>query len=113
MHEMSLCESILQIIEDEAQKQSFQKVSEVHLAVGTLAGVELDALRFSFDVVVQNSVADGACLHVHEVQAEGLCPACGSRMAMSSRYDACGQCGGFGLQLAAGDEMRITHLEVN
>ncbi|AUM14317.1 hydrogenase maturation nickel metallochaperone HypA [Ketobacter alkanivorans] len=112
MHEMSLCESILQIVEEESIRQSFRKVSEVHLAIGALAGVELEALKFSFDVVVQHSLAAGAVLHIEIVPAIGHCPVCGQKVVMESRYDACSRCGEYGLQLESGNDMRITHLEV-
>lgn len=112
MHEMSLCESILQVIEDEARLQSFHKVVEVHLAIGTLAGVEVDALKFSFDVVVQHSLAQDAELCIQMVPATGLCPSCGQQCAVENRYDPCLNCGSFGLQITNGDQMRITHLEV-
>ncbi|MCB2004104.1 MAG: hydrogenase maturation nickel metallochaperone HypA, partial [Rhodoferax sp.] len=41
MHEMSLCESIMQIIEDEAQRQGFERVIRVRLEIGRLSGVEI------------------------------------------------------------------------
>ncbi|HBO94385.1 MAG TPA: hydrogenase maturation nickel metallochaperone HypA, partial [Gammaproteobacteria bacterium] len=40
MHEMSLCESVLQIVEEEAARQRFSKVKWLQLEIGTLAGVE-------------------------------------------------------------------------
>ena len=112
MHEMSLCESILQIVEEEAIRQSFRTVSEVHLAIGALAGVELEALKFSFDIVVQHSLAAGAALHIEVVPAVGHCSVCGQKAVIETRYDACGRCGEYGLQLESGNDMRITHLEV-
>ena len=60
MHEMSLCESILQIIEDEAQRHGFHRVTRVRLEIGRLSGVEIEAMRFGFDAVTRDSVADGA-----------------------------------------------------
>ena len=55
MHEMSLCESILQILEDNAKKQGFAKVKTVWLEIGCLSGVEMEAMRFSFDAVTRGT----------------------------------------------------------
>jgi hydrogenase nickel incorporation protein HypA/HybF len=44
MHEMSLCEVILQVIETEAKKQQFTEVKQVVLDIGVLSGVEISAL---------------------------------------------------------------------
>ena len=51
MHEMSLCEGILQVLEDQAEVQQFSRVKAVWLEIGALAGVEPSAMTFSFDVV--------------------------------------------------------------
>ena len=40
MHEMSLAESMLQIIEDAARTQKFRRVRSVVLEIGALAAVE-------------------------------------------------------------------------
>ena len=64
MHEMSLCEGILQILDDNAKSQGFERVKTVWLEVGGLSGVDLDALRFCFDAVTRGSLADNAKLEV-------------------------------------------------
>jgi Zn finger protein HypA/HybF involved in hydrogenase expression len=49
MHEMSLAMGVLQIVEDAARAQSFQRVRLVQLEIGALAAVEAEAMRFCFD----------------------------------------------------------------
>ena len=61
MHEMSICESIISLIEQQSVEQSFSKVSRVCLEVGPLAGVELESLRFSFDVVCRGVWQKARC----------------------------------------------------
>ena len=41
MHEMSLAEGVLQLIEDSAREQKFDKVVAVWLEIGQLSGVEV------------------------------------------------------------------------
>ena len=57
MHEMSLCEGILQVIEAESVKQGFSRVNNLWLEIGELAGVEIEALEFCFDAVKRGSLA--------------------------------------------------------
>ena len=113
MHEMSLCENILQVLEEEADKQGFERVRQVWLEIGRLAGVEAEALRFSFDIVIRGTLADGAKLSIIEVPGAAWCTPCAESVPVEQRFDACPKCGGFQLQLTAGDEMRIKELEVN
>ena len=113
MHEMSLCEGILQVLEDEARKQSFSRVRRVWLEIGRLAGVEPDALRFSFDVVIRGTLADGAKLCIIDIPGTAWCMQCAEAVPVEQRFDACPKCGSYQLQLTDGDQMRIKELEVN
>ena len=112
MHEMSLCESILQVLEQQATAQQYSKVKTVWLEIGALAGVEIEALRFSFDVVVQGSLADHARLEVIEVPGQAWCMPCGRNVVVQQLYDLCPYCGSHQLQVNGGDQMRIKELEV-
>jgi hydrogenase nickel incorporation protein HypA/HybF len=112
MHEMSLCESILQIMEDHASRQGFGRVKTVWLEIGDLSGVELEAMRFSFEVVTRGTLADQARLEIIAVPGRGWCMQCGKSVAVTQRFDACPGCGGYQLQVTGGDEMKIKELEV-
>jgi hydrogenase nickel incorporation protein HypA/HybF len=112
MHEMSLCEGVLQILEQQAQEQQFSRVKIVWLEVGALAAVEITALRFCFDCVVTGSLAENAQLLIEEIPGLARCAACGTETAVQQLYDVCPQCGSFQLQIIDGDQMRIKELEV-
>jgi hydrogenase nickel incorporation protein HypA/HybF len=112
MHELSLCESILQVLEEQATTQHYQKVKTVWLEIGALSGVEVEALRFSFDVVTQGSVAADAKLEIIDVPGQAWCMPCGRNVAVTELYDVCPECGSHQLQVNGGDQMRIKELEV-
>lgn len=112
MHEMSLAESALQIIEDAAINQGFTRVRTVWLEIGKLSCVEKDAMRFCFDAVIKDTVADGARLKIVETAGQGRCARCGYETQIDTLYEACPQCGSYGMQVIAGDAMRVKELEV-
>ncbi|MCG8427511.1 MAG: hydrogenase maturation nickel metallochaperone HypA [Chromatiales bacterium] len=112
MHEMSICEGILQVLEEQAKEQSFDRIKTVWLEIGQLAGVELEALRFGFDVVTRNSLAEHAKLEIIELPGQAWCLQCAKTVSVSQRFDACPDCGGYQLQVTQGDELRIKELEV-
>ena len=112
MHEMSLAESVLQIIEDTARKQGFTRVKTVWLEIGQLACVEQESLRFGFDVVTRGSIAERARLEIIEVTGRGRCKKCTSDVALAALYEACPNCGGYEIQVTGGDQMRVKELEV-
>jgi len=62
MHEMSLAESVREIVDETARANGARRVAAVRLEIGALAQVEVEAMRFAFDVVKRGSLADGARL---------------------------------------------------
>jgi len=113
MHEMAISESILEIIEEQAVVQRFSQVKRVWLEIGRFAGIEIDALRFTFEAVSRNSVAEGSSLEIIEIPGTAWCLECGKSVDIRQRFDPCPECGGFQLQVSGGDDMRIKELEVN
>ena len=112
MHEMSLCESVLQVLEDNAESRGFERVKTVWLEIGELSGVELEAMRFSFGAVTRGTLADQARLEIIEMPGRAWCMQCGKTVRVRQRFDACPDCGGYQLQVTGGEEMRIKELEV-
>ncbi len=111
MHEMSLAEGILQIVE--AQAVDSPKVHSVTLSVGELAGVELEALRFCFDVVTRNTHAEGATLEIDTVPGSAFCFDCLAQVPLSRRGDPCPRCEGYHLTVVGGDQMKVKYLEID
>ncbi len=112
MHEMSLCENILQTLELSAKSHDFKRVKSVWLEIGGLSGVEPEALRFCFDAVTRDSLADNAKLEIVEIPGQAWCMPCAKTVQVWRRFDECPDCGSFQLQVTGGDEMRIKELEV-
>ncbi len=112
MHEMSLAEGVLQLIEDSARQQNFSSVSTVWLEIGELSGVEVEAMKFCFDAVTRDSVAQGARLEIITLPGTGWCMACALSVPMSEVFGECPHCGGHQMQVTGGTEMRLKELEV-
>ncbi|WP_286237819.1 hydrogenase maturation nickel metallochaperone HypA [Neptuniibacter halophilus] len=109
---MSICEGIMQVLEEQSRVQHYQRIRTVWLEVGPLAMVETDALRFCFEAVTRNTLADQARLEIIERPGEAWCLQCAQTVPIHNRYDACTQCGSYQLQVTQGDELRIKELEV-
>ena len=112
MHEMSLAESVLQIIEDTARAEGYARVKTVWLEIGQLAMVEKESMRFCFDVVTRDSIAQGARLEIIETAGQGWCMECARTVAVTARYEACPHCGSVQIEVTGGEEMRVKELEV-
>jgi hydrogenase nickel incorporation protein HypA/HybF len=112
MHEMSLAEGVLQLIEDAARAQRFSRVTTVWLEIGQLAGVEVEAMKFCFDAVTRDSIAAGARLEIIATPGSGWCMQCSASVPLAEVFGACPQCGRHQVQVTGGTEMRVKELEV-
>jgi len=112
MHELSLTKSVLELVENAARSDGFHRVRKIVLEIGELAAVDSEAMRFCFDAVMSGTIADGAVLEIAETPGSGWCAACDAIVPMCDAFAACPRCGGFGVQLRSGRELRLTALEV-
>lgn len=112
MHEMSLCEGIRTIVEEQAHAHDVAAIKTVRVEIGCFSGVEKQALSFAFDVVMRGSVAEGAKLVMIDLPGRAMCYDCMKEVQIDDRLAPCPDCGGGKLMPVAGDEMRIKDLEV-
>lgn len=112
MHEMALSESVLQRIEANARSDGFTRVIAVHLEIGELAGVDSEAMRFSFDAVTRGTLAEAARLEITSLPGEAWCMPCGHCVEIARRLDPCPHCGSHQLQVTGGTDMLLKSLEV-
>jgi hydrogenase nickel incorporation protein HypA/HybF len=112
MHEMSLIESVVAIVEDERRKQPFSRVRVIRLAIGALGHTEPDALRFCFEAATHGTIADGARLEIDTIAGEGWCPRCCQTVPLKERFAACPSCGDAQVQMTAGGDLRVSDMEV-
>ncbi len=109
MHELSITQSIVEICE---QNAAGRRVLSVTLELGALSGIVPDAVEFCFEACTKGTLLEGAKLIISRVEPKGLCRSCDAEFPVSAYYDSCPSCGGFAVELLAGEEMRVKELEV-
>ncbi len=112
MHEMSLAEGVLQLVEDTARRESASRVKLVVLEIGRLSSVEPEAIKFCFEAVTHGSIAQGAALEIIAVPGAGWCMQCAETVPMSELYGACPKCDSHQVQPTGGTEMRVKEIEI-
>ena len=92
MHELAIAGSIAAIAERHA---AGRRVTRVEVHVGHLRQVVPSALEFAFELVVRDTVLEGAELALVEVPAAGRCRACGAEGRLDGFPFTCRACGGW------------------
>ncbi|MFY9327129.1 MAG: hydrogenase maturation nickel metallochaperone HypA [Georgfuchsia sp.] len=112
MHELSMAESVIELIEGASRQENFVRVKTVFMEIGKLSCVSPDALRFAFEHVARETYLDGARLEIRCVNGAGECPDCRASVAMETTCDCYSQCGPYPLKVLRGLEMRVMELDV-
>ncbi|KAA8996882.1 hydrogenase maturation nickel metallochaperone HypA [Affinibrenneria salicis] len=113
MHELTLCQRSLEIIEQQALQHGARRVTGVWLEVGAFSCVEASALEFCFELVCRGTLAEGCALHLHQQEAECWCPDCQAYVRLlTQRVRRCPQCQCDKLRIVADDGVQIKRLEI-
>jgi hydrogenase nickel incorporation protein HypA/HybF len=112
MHELAICQALMEQVERIASKEQADQVLTIHLAIGPLSGVEPRLLEQAFYVARAGSIAANAELVTESMPVQVSCSQCGQLSdALPSRL-VCGHCGDWRTRLVSGDEMNLLHIEL-
>ncbi|MGF1478538.1 MAG: hydrogenase maturation nickel metallochaperone HypA [Cyanophyceae cyanobacterium] len=113
MHEVSLMKNALAIALTEAKNQGATQIHSLKINVGELSGVVPEALKFAFDVVVRETIAQGAKLELEIIPVTCYCPHCCLTFHPFGWCHACPQCHHISTQILQGRELELASLEVS
>lgn len=113
MHELSIALSIVELAEEEAKKADASIISKVEVEIGTMAGIDADALLFAWDSVTQGTIAQQSALVINSIQAEARCLECGKDFPVENFFVQCPDCGSYRYQITKGKELRISSLMID
>ena len=112
MHELAVCQALIEQVEAIARERSAQRVETVRVSIGPLSGVEPRLLEQAFPVASAGTVADGASLELDCLPLRVRCQQCGQVSdALPSRL-ICGHCGDWHTDLVSGDELILSRVEL-
>lgn len=114
MHELSIAMSIVEVAQEEAERQGGAHVEAVHLRVGLLSGVAKEALLSCYEVACQATPLEGSQLLIEEVGVQVFCARCNATRPLESiQWFRCPECGTPTGTIVRGRELEIVALEVS
>jgi hydrogenase nickel incorporation protein HypA/HybF len=95
MHELSLATEVYRLCRSRVERGAASRIERVKLAVGELAAVEPDLLRFAWQAVIADGPDAGAVLEIEWREAIQMCDGCGARVerAAPAWHTDCPACG--------------------
>ena len=112
MHELSIVQNIIGIVAMEADKSGVKRVSEVHLEIGQLSGIEYNSLEFALKNLAPGSVIEAAKIIIEKPEGTARCNMCGNEFNIENFIGSCSSCSSFDLEIIRGRELRVKSITI-
>lgn len=115
MHELSVTESIVNIVVKRALADKAEKVLTIHLKIGEMTDLVGECIQQYFDYLSKGTIAEGAILSIEKSPVAFQCADCSTTFPVSLKESGkivCNQCGGDNVTLISGREFYVKHIEV-
>jgi hydrogenase nickel incorporation protein HypA/HybF len=113
MHEMSIAQSLIEIITEEMDKHDASVLRSVKLHIGKLTAIVPDSLAFCFEVITKGTPLDGARLDMVSIPLKAACNACGKTFEVEQYVFECPLCKSGDIETIAGKDLSIVEIEVD
>lgn len=113
MHEVSIAENIIEIIEREADKNNSYKILRVKLLLGEFTSIVKDALLFALDILKTDTKANDAFFEIEQIKLKTACFSCGEISEMNNELNFnCAKCNGV-MTIIEGKELEIEYIDLD
>lgn len=113
MHELSIAQSIVDIIHQYVPEDQAGDVRLVRIKVGPLAGVVPDSLDFCFEAIVNDTSLSKARLDIEETPLQSQCVTCHEVFMVEQAVFVCPQCGSGETRVISGTELQVMEIELS
>ncbi len=112
MHELAICQSLIDQVEVIALERKAQSVTTIVIGMGPLSGVEAQLLKNAYPIASAGTIAEEAELVIEHLPIKVKCTQCGSESDALPNKLICKQCGDWRTTLISGDEMMLMSVEL-
>ncbi len=112
MHEMSVTMSLLDLVLDEASKAGASKITGVNIVLGEMTGIIDHYVQANFELLSQNTLAEGAELSFQNMPRQARCRNCAHLFQPTDLEWACPGCQSSEIEITGGSELYVESIEV-
>lgn len=112
MHELSIAQSIVDIVQQTASSNGAGKVRTIRLKIGELSGVVIDSLEFCITAITAGTDLEGVRLDIENIPLRAQCRKCDQSFAVENNNFFCTRCGSGECTVVSGRELQVTEIEL-
>lgn len=113
MHELSVTESILEIVLRHANENNAKIITDIYLVIGDFSSIIDESIEFYWNIISNETIAKDARLHFKRIPAKFKCLDCDTEYQYMDEEMACPNCHSNHVQLIAGDEFYLEAIEID
>jgi hydrogenase nickel incorporation protein HypA/HybF len=113
MHELSICQSMLDIVERTMREHPGAKLRTIRLDIGQGSTIEPILLTDAFAILTDKGPFEGVELDINSIPIAGRCRACGKPFTYQEMALGCPSCGSTDIVIESGMELDIRELEID
>lgn len=112
MHELSITQSMLDLVLEEAKKVKAERVGKINLVIGEMSSVVDECVEFYFEFLSKDTIASKATLSFKTVPIQARCHNC-EELFVPKEFDwSCPRCQSSSLEIMTGNELYVESIEV-
>ena len=112
MHEMSIVQSLIDILQEEMTRHQASVLKSVRLHIGELSAIVPSSLSFCFEVITKGTSMEGAKLNMDIIPLKGLCRQCRETFEVKDYVFECPYCHATDIDTVSGQDLSIVEMEV-
>lgn len=112
MHELGIATEILALVRRYVPDRDADRVREVRVRIGELAGVVPSSLEFCFSAAISGTPWQQARMVVEAVPAQAQCQACNHVAFTATPGRGCAACGDSRVRMIAGRELHVVSVDL-
>jgi len=113
MHELSITQSMLDLVLEQAEKAEAKSVGKINLVIGEMTGVVGECMQFYFDFLSKGTPAEGAALSFKVIPTTAKCRDCDKPFELREFDWICPYCQSNNMEIVAGKELFVESIEVD
>ena len=112
MHELSVAQEILGIVNQYLPNPSSGSVKSVKVQIGKLSNILSDSLTFCYEALTTQTPLEGSKLEIVEMPVTISCIECKNKSDIEPPIFACPICGNNKIKIISGTELRVDEIEL-
>ena len=113
MHEMSIAQSLIEVVKEEMLKHDARTLRSVRLNIGKMSAIVPDSLSFCFTVITTGTELEGARLIMDVIPLRGFCNECKKEFEIKEYAFVCPFCNSSDINTISGQDLTIVEMEVD